>query len=58
MDQVRIPIPKTEGTFLPPSPKATGLKHKTKEAQNPHSKTLSQETLRSEKHRTVCKHLI
>jgi hypothetical protein len=48
MDQQLISMPKIEGSFMPPSSKATGIKHKTREAQNPHSKTLSQETLKSE----------
>ena len=57
MDQVRISMPKIEGTFLPPSPKATGIKTQKKRAQNPHSKTLAQENLQIWKYWTVCKPL-
>jgi hypothetical protein len=41
-------MPKTEGTFLPPSPKATGIKTQKERSPNPHNKTLAQETFRSE----------
>jgi hypothetical protein len=41
-------MPKIEGTFLPPSPKASEIKTQKEKKPNPHSKTLAQETFRSE----------
>jgi hypothetical protein len=41
-------MPKTEGTFLPPSPKATGIKTQKKRAQTLTAKPLPKKTFRSE----------